>query len=62
MSDKDNYIHEMNYLKLMLSQTDYLAIKYFEGWISEEEYAETKATRQAYRNRINELEALIKSN
>lgn len=43
-------------LKKNLSYTDYKAIKYAEGLISEEEYAEIKAQRQAWRDEINELE------
>ena len=43
-------------LKANLSTTDYQAIKYAEGWISEEDYAPIKAQRQAWRNEINELE------
>ena len=43
-------------LKLQLSDTDYKAIKYAEGWISEEEYAPIKAERQKIRDKINELE------
>ena len=50
---------EIATLKGYLSQTDYKAIKYAEGWITEEEYAETKAQRQAWRDRINELEHLL---
>lgn len=49
-------IDEINELKRHLSETDYIAIKHSEGWISEEDYAETKAQRQAWRDRINELE------
>lgn len=45
--------------KKHLSETDYKAIKYSEGALSEEEYAEDKANRKAWRDRINELEALI---
>lgn len=45
-------------LKRLLSETDYQAIKYAEGWLSEEEYAPIKAQRQAYREEINELEIL----
>lgn len=44
-------------LKQKLFDTDYQALKYVEGQISEEEYAEMKAQRQAWRNEINELEA-----
>ena len=43
-------------LKRNLSNTDYVAIKFFEGWITEEEYASIKAQRQAWRDEINELE------
>lgn len=43
-------------LKQLLSDTDYKAIKYSEGLISEEEYAEVKAQRQAWRDEINKLE------
>lgn len=46
-------------LKRLLSETDYKAIKYAEGLLSAEEYAETKALRQSYRDRINELEAML---
>lgn len=48
---------EILVLKTSLSETDYKAIKYAEGWITSEEYAETKAQRQVWRDRINELEA-----
>ena len=43
-------------LKQKLESSDYKAIKYAEGWISEEEYAPIKAERQALRDKINELE------
>ena len=43
-------------LKKELADTDYEAIKYSEGWFTEEEYAPIKAQRQAWRDRINELE------
>lgn len=43
-------------LKAQLEATDYKAIKYAEGWLTEEEYAPIKAQRQAIRDRINELE------
>lgn len=43
-------------LKSLLSKTDYKAIKYAEGLISEEEYAPIKTQRQAYRDEINKLE------
>lgn len=43
-------------LKAQLQATDYKAIKYAEGLISEADYAPIKAERQALRDRINELE------
>lgn len=43
-------------LKQRLQDTDYKAIKYSEGWLTEEEYAETKAERQRIRDEINRLE------
>ena len=46
-------------LKYELHKTDYLALKHSEGWISEEDYAETKAHRQSLRDQINELEAQL---
>ena len=46
-------------LKTQLQQTDYKAIKYAEGLISEEEYAPIKAERQSIRDQINELEASL---
>ena len=43
-------------LKSRLQETDYKAIKYSEGWLTDEEYAETKAERQHIREEINRLE------
>lgn len=51
-----NRIYE---LKTLLNQTDYKAIKYAEGLISEDEYAPIKAQRQAWRDEINELEQVL---
>jgi len=56
---KDQYRLEITQLKKQLSDSDYKAIKYAEGQISEEEYASIRAERQGYRDRINELEALL---
>lgn len=49
-------VQEIFSLKQLLNDTDYQAIKYAEGQISEEEYAPIKEQRQAWRDRINELE------
>lgn len=46
-------------LKKALFETDYQAIKYSEGLISDEDYAPIKAQRQAWRDEINELEKLV---
>lgn len=43
-------------LKVKLNESDYQAIKYAEGLITELEYQPTKQLRQQYRNEINQLE------
>ena len=43
-------------LKAELSATDYKCLKYVDGALTEEEYAEVKAYRQELRNKINQLE------
>ena len=43
-------------LKSNLKSTDYKAIKYAEGELSAEEYAETREQRRAWRAEINALE------
>lgn len=50
-------VQEIFSLKQLLNDTDYQAIKYAEGHLTEEEYAPIKEKRQAWRDRINELEA-----
>ena len=47
---------EIAELKAKLAATDYQAIKYAEGALSAEEYEPIKASRQEWRDRINELE------
>lgn len=56
---KDQYRLEITQLKKQLSDSDYKAIKFAEGQISEEEYSEIKSERQGYRDRINYLEGLL---
>lgn len=46
----------MKELKAKLAGTDYQAIKYAEGLLTEEEYAPIKAQRQAWRDEINQLQ------
>lgn len=43
-----------------LSATDYQALKYSEGWITEKDYTEIKANRQSWRDAINQLQAQLK--
>lgn len=50
---------EISMLKAKLAASDYQAIKYAEGHFTDEEYAPIKTERQSFRDRINELEALI---
>lgn len=59
-TQKDLDLMRINELKALLAQSDYKAIKYAEGVISEAEYAPIKAQRQSYRAEINVLEAKYK--
>ena len=52
-----SFYHRIIELKQLLQQTDYQAIKYAEGYFTEEEYAPIKEQRQAWRNEINQLES-----
>lgn len=47
---------EIERLKAELSATDYKCLKYVDGALTEEEYAEVRAYRQELRSRINALE------
>ena len=55
----EQYQAEIIELKKYLSDTDYKAIKYAEGEITESDYQEVKSQRHDARVRINELESLI---
>ena len=57
-TEKELAAREIAELKAKLTATDYKAIKYAEGVMSAAEYAETKAQREAWRNRINTLEQI----
>jgi hypothetical protein len=52
---------EIKILKSRLNATDYKAMKYFEGLLTDEEYAPIKAKRQEWRDRINALEEEIEN-
>ena len=51
-----NAMARIKELKQQLTDTDYKAIKYAEGLITDEEYEPIKSQRQAWRDEINELE------
>ena len=51
---------QIDILKHELQKTDYKAIKYSEGWLTEEEYAPVKEERQRIRDEINRLEQELK--
>lgn len=52
---------EIDAIKAELAESDYKALKYAEGWLTEDEYAPVKAQRQALRGKINELETELAS-
>ena len=56
MKDRDNAIQEITQLKKQLSNTDYKAIKFAEGQLTEEEYSATRSQRASWRARINKLQ------
>lgn len=43
--------------RLLLSQSDYQALKHADGELSDEEYALVRETRQQWRQAINDLQA-----
>lgn len=55
-TEKELNAMEVERLKAELASTDYKCLKYVDGALSEEEYAEAKAYRASLRARINELE------
>lgn len=59
-TEKDLAEREICVLKAKLAETDYQAIKFAEGEMTANEYAETKAKRASWRARINELEEVTK--
>ena len=57
--EKTQELIEIESLKQKLFDTDYQAIKFAEGLITVEQYALIKEQRQAWRDEINELEAVL---
>ena len=58
---KANALKRIEELKALLKDSDYRAIKYAEGFYTEQEYAPYKEQRQAYRDEINSLLNLIEN-
>lgn len=58
---RDEIQGQINAYKLLLSQTDYKALKHADGAMTDEEYAETREQRAQYRSAINALEAEIEA-
>ena len=56
-NDKELATMEIETLKRNLADTDYQAIKYAEGVMSESEYAPIKSQREDWRYRINYLQS-----
>ena len=58
MNEKE-IIERIKELKYLLKMLDYKTNKYVEGELSEEEWAEVKAQRKAWREEINALQAEV---
>ena len=56
---KEYYLWKISECKRQLETTDYKAIKYAEGYYTDEEYAQIKFDRQSYRDEINQYEQEI---
>ena len=56
---REEALEEIAELKRLLADTDYKAIKYAEGVMTDEDYQPVGIQRQAWRHRINELEAAL---
>lgn len=52
-------LSEIEKLKEFLNNTDYKALKFIDGALSEEEYAPIREERQKARDKINELEKYL---
>ena len=58
---QEKILMQINELKQLLTQSDYKALKYAEGWLSTDEFKETLDQRQLWRNQINELESELET-
>ena len=61
MENKQKIEHRLIELLNDLKRTDYKAIKFAEGELTAEEYAETKARRKAWRAEINKLQEELRT-
>ena len=57
--DKIEIKYQIMILKQNLTNTDYKAIKFAEGELSEQEYAPIRSQRREWRAEINRLEAQL---
>ena len=58
-TEKDLLNQELWQYKGELQATDYKCLKFVDGALTEEEYAEVRTARQALRDKINEVQAKI---
>lgn len=57
--ERESIVNSIYTYKKMLSDSDYKALKFFEGELSEEEYLPIKQQRSEWRKLINELEVRL---
>lgn len=57
---KNQIENEITQYKELLNNSDYKVLKYIEGCLEQNEYNEIKTQRQEWRNKINELEEMLK--
>lgn len=58
---KKYYENEIEKYQQKLTDSDFKAIKYMEGWYTEEEYQHIKLTRNSYREEIRRYTELIRN-
>ena len=56
LTEEELRLQKIEQLKLELANTDYKTLKFVDGALTEEEYAEVRAQRAELRRQINELE------
>ena len=52
---QEKILMQISELKQLLTQSDYKALKFAEGWITTEQYTDVLNQRQAWRDEINSL-------